>query len=48
MKVMIAMLARKYVVELENPDADPAQLVLGRDGDGVPVRMRRLDECADT
>lgn len=43
-KVMLALLARAYVVTLLNPDADLGQLTLVADGDGVPVRMERLRE----
>lgn len=47
-KVMLALLARRYVVVLQNPDVDFGQLTLaGGGGDGIPVRLERLPNAVD-
>jgi len=44
-KVMLALLARKYVVVLENSNVDPRQFRVGSNaGDGVQVRIERRRE----
>jgi len=45
MKAMLAVLARKYRVVVENPDAELVGFALTTPADGMPVRLEKLDEC---